>query len=357
MRKVTFYGNTAAAPWVVAAINARLLFRDDLYPSDTGTPFPQLYRAMTRSMASALKAVDPADLNSDTIAVMHTTTVFQLGALTEWYESLAARQRPKLFVQFQHPIEFMVEPRAEWPGAIGLAKAAVDALTAAGSVRFAANSKPLANRISSQLDRPCALMPVPVRWPDRARVGAPERSVMFGFFGGLRREKGAELLAPAIASLAARYPDARFIVHAPRGQADPAIVRSLEALPQVELIRRSFTHKAHYFACLKRARWILLPYDPEPYALRTSGVFLEALGLGVPVVVTAGTWMAGELQSRDARGLTMADYSASALFDCLVEARHSMLAADDAPPMLDRDVIAEHSAAHFCSAMLHLMQA
>jgi glycosyltransferase involved in cell wall biosynthesis len=249
-------------------------------------PFPEVYREMTHSMACALAAVDAADLHATTIAVSHTTTIFQIGALAQWYSALAAPRRPKLFIQFQHPLEWLVEPCAEQPRAIALAKNAAAALTSAGFVRFAANSETLARRISSQLEQPCTLMPV--RWPAVGALGVPEPGVVFGFFGGLRREKGAQLLAPAIASFAGRYPDARFIVHAPPGS-DRDAVRALELVPRVELIRKSFARKSDYFSCIGRARWILLPYDPEPYAERTSGIFIEALGLGVPVVITAGT--------------------------------------------------------------------
>jgi glycosyltransferase involved in cell wall biosynthesis len=177
---------------------------------------------------------------------------------------------------------------------------------------------------------------------------------VFGFFGGLRREKGAQLLAPAIASFAGRYPDARFIVHAPPGS-DRDAVRALELVPRVELIRKSFARKSDYFSCIGRARWILLPYDPEPYAERTSGIFIEALGLGVPVVITAGTWMATELRVRGGRGLVMPEYGAAALADCLSEARRAMLTTNSGPPTQNQRVIDEHSPANFCTSMLRLM--
>jgi glycosyltransferase involved in cell wall biosynthesis len=354
IRKLTFYGHASAGPIAAAAVNARPIFRDDVYPNAPGVPFGELYRAMTESMGSALAAVDPADLHATTIAVSHTTTIFQIGGLAQWYSSLAASRRPRLFVQFQHPIDWLVEPFSERPRATALAKKAAHVLAVAGTVRFAANSQTLARRISAELDQPCALMPVPVRWPDAGSLGAPERGVVYGFFGGLRREKGALLLAPAIASIANRYPEARFIIHAPTGS-DPDALRALQHLPHVELIRKTFARKADYFAAVARVRWILLPYDPKPYAVRTSGIFIEAQGLGIPVVVTPGTWMADELRARGSRGLIMSDYSATALADCLAEARQVMLATDPAAPRPDPSVIAEHSAANFCTSILDLM--
>jgi glycosyltransferase involved in cell wall biosynthesis len=352
--KLTFYGNTATNPFAAATINVRPTFRDPVYPDAAGVPFSPLYRAMTQSMTRALASVDSADLRVTTIAVSHTTTIFQLGALAQWYASLSAPRRPKLFIQFQHPIDWLVEPFSERSRALALAREAASVLAGAGRVRFAANSEALALHISSVIERPCMLMPVPVRWPIGDSLEAPDPGIVFGFFGGLRREKGALLLAPAIAAFTSRYPGARFIVHAPPGS-DREALSSLRPLRQVELIRKSFARKADYFALVARARWILLPYDPEPYALRTSGIFIEAVGLGVPVVVTTGTWMAREFRARGSRGLIMPDFSATALGSCLEEARQAMLRAIPAAPRPDHAVIAEHSSANFCNTILRSM--
>jgi glycosyltransferase involved in cell wall biosynthesis len=354
-RKVTCYAHRRASPAVVAALNPRLIFRSDPYPAGTGVSFAELYRTTTRALARDLNEIDSDDLRANTIAVEHTASVLRLGGLAEWYGSLAIRRRPKLFVQFQVPLEATVQPRSEWPAGIRLARDAAAALTSAGTVRFAANSDLLASRLSEQLDRPCAVMPVPVRWPRHA-IGPPDPGIVFGFFGGLRAEKGADILAAAVRTFAESYPDARFIIQAPPEESDAEIVATLSRLPRVELIPKSFTRKDAYFRSLGRAGWILLPYDPERYAIRTSGIFLEALGLGIPVVVTAGTWMARELQSSGARGVVMPAYTAPALHDCLEQARARMLAGRDEARIGDRPLIAEHSAATFCASIVRLME-
>lgn len=366
--RVAIYGHRSMSPYVVATLRARPLFRENIYPRAGTQPFEELCCAMTSSLLRSLAAVDPADIDAQTIVVMHTTTVFALEALARWYADLAAERRPKLFIQFQHPLEFMVAPRAEWPAAVAAARIACNRLASAGDVRFAANSDVLAQRIARQLGRSLALMPVPVSWPNPLDPDPAPPTAMFGFFGGLRAEKGAAILARAIVAFCAEFPSARFIVHAPRGPSDPAAVALLEPLAQVELIHTGFVRKSDYFRCVRRVRWMLLPYDPEPYALRTSGVFLEALGLGVPVVVTAGTWMARELQSRGGPGIVMAEYSVSSLRACLLEAYARMRATAAGPPSdartapavaraahkhrPDLRVIAEHSPVNFCATLL-----
>jgi glycosyltransferase involved in cell wall biosynthesis len=196
-------------------------------------------------------------------------------------------------------------------------------------------------------------MALPLTWPRRARN--PDSGVVFGFFGGFRGEKGAGILAKAIPIFAQQYPEVRFIVHAPPGQSDPTLVRILERTKQVELIQRNFTDKETYFASLSRAACLLLAYDPEEYAIRTSGIFLEALGLGRLIVTTSGTWMETELKQYPGAGIIMPHFTARDLGDALREARQRMFDGT-ACSMMRKDVVSENSQGSFCSQLLRLME-
>jgi len=52
-----------------------------------------------------------------------------------------------------------------------------------------------------------------------------------------------------------------------------------------------------YLSQLCSADVILLPYDAETYRWKTSGIFIEAIAAGKPVLVTEGTWMAHEAKN------------------------------------------------------------
>jgi glycosyltransferase involved in cell wall biosynthesis len=52
-----------------------------------------------------------------------------------------------------------------------------------------------------------------------------------------------------------------------------------------------------YARLLRRADAGLLAYDPNIYAVRCSGVLVEMLAVGTPVVVPANTWLTDELRS------------------------------------------------------------
>src|SRR5205085_915175 len=146
-----------------------------------------------------------------------------------------------------------------------------------------------------------------------------------------------------------------FIVHAPHGESDEAAVRQLSTLPSVELIKLNFKHKDDYFEQIYRVHAVLLPYDPIVYAVRTSGIFIEALGLGRPVITTSGTWMARQLCRRPEAGLTMSSYSSAALCECLELARNRVL-QNSWKPNIAHDIIGSNTARAFCGSVIAAME-
>jgi glycosyltransferase involved in cell wall biosynthesis len=316
--------------------------------------FDALCKNFTLSTIRSLNTISPEDLNADTIMIVHTLTVFQLGGLAEWFSNLPAGRRPKLLLRFLFPLEFRILPGAGSAHAVAAAREAATALASAGCVRFASNSHSLAEIISRQIHQPFAVLPQPVRWPNVDQTGLPDPGVVFGFFGGLRPEKGASLLARAIPEFAARHRDARFIVQAPEAEADAAVVRALETVPQVELIRKNFRQKADYFANFCRAHCILLPYDPHEYAHRDSHILLEALGLGRLVITTKGTWLHAESLRYGITPFGMSDYTAEQLLSCM-DAVHDRLIGQRFIPQINRDLISQNCPAAFSAAVIRLM--
>jgi len=353
---VIFYVNIGASTRILAELPAQPICRLSIYPPPGIFHFDSFHALQRIALVEALRKIDLRELNPATIFVMHTLTVHQLSGLAEWFASLPPAHRPKLFLQFQHPLEFGVVRASDWPSALAVAREAADILTSAGKVVFTTNSDLLKDRLSGQLGYTWRLMPLPIRWPSQAQDRSSRSEAVFGFYGGLRVEKGSQLLAEAIPAYTQKqYSDTRFIVHAPRRECDEIAAQCLSNLPRVELIRENFESKDQYFTQFCRANVILLPYDPDIYALRTSSVFLEALGLGRLVITTNGTWMAHELGKRSASGLTMQSYTAQALRDCFEAARHAIINGSWCPNF-DRDLMSSNTGSAFCAALLREMQ-
>jgi glycosyltransferase involved in cell wall biosynthesis len=353
---VSIYGNFWAQTRIIVPLRARPVCYASLYSKSTHENFDLVYRDATQEIARDLSEVRSGDLIPSSIFIIHTITAFQLEGLANWYKALASRNRPKLFLQFQFPLEFGAEEQ-NWPQLLDRARAAASALTEAGTVRFATNSDSLAERIRVQLDQPVTIMPMSKSWPTAAHMPKPMPGPVFGCFGGLRTEKGWQLLSKAIPIFVARHQDVRFIIQAPtdgsEAEAIPAI-RALAHLPRVELINRTFDSKDDYFAALSRTRCILLPYDPTQYAARTSGILVEALGLGRLIITTDHTWLAAELRKHKTEGFVMANFAVPDLLDCL-EAARDRLIHTITEPRIDRDLIASNNPESYCALLIRLM--
>ena len=130
-------------------------------------------------------------------------------------------------------------------------------------------------------------------------------TVVFGYFGEARREKGFDLLPEIVEKLIGIYGTKRVqfaiqVSAAPDN--DTAEVRAargrLERLGEIYKadtaisLYHEFPDMRGYYAALAGCDALLLPYDVAAYHVRGSGVALEGLALGIPIVVGAGTDMA-----------------------------------------------------------------
>ena len=156
-----------------------------------------------------------------------------------------------------------------------------------------ADTRPLAKLWHELLDVPVVAVPIPVtELADQDRpIKTPPNLV---FSGGGRSEKGYCLL-PAI--IAAYQDRAQFTIHSGpiNGRSDPSIQRAHRALkahigPRLQVIERVL-EPDDYFALLRAADLLLLPYDPKAYGPRSSGILAEARALAIPAVVPRGCWM------------------------------------------------------------------
>jgi glycosyltransferase involved in cell wall biosynthesis len=130
-------------------------------------------------------------------------------------------------------------------------------------------------------------------------------TVVFGYFGEARREKGFHLIPDIVEKLINIYGDNR-VQFAFQVSANPDNDTEEVRAARVRLERLAQIHKQHttirlydefpdmhgYYTALAGCDALMMPYDVGAYRVRGSGVALEALALGIPIVVAAGTDMA-----------------------------------------------------------------
>jgi len=144
-------------------------------------------------------------------------------------------------------------------------------------------------------------LPVPIVLPEEEFVPVHPTRMDVSFLGAPRVEKGfCEL--PSLVARLPRTIGGRTIRAAiqvtrvcrdPRVRATVAELRRLkDSLPSGHLeLLESPAPLSVYYEWVRTSGVIALPYISEKYNASTSGVFIEAISLGVPVLAPANSWM------------------------------------------------------------------
>ncbi|MBI1208988.1 MAG: hypothetical protein GC191_17085 [Azospirillum sp.] len=173
---------------------------------------------------------------------------------------------------------------------------------------------------------PFRTFPIPsAALPDRP-AAAGRKPLVVAYLGDAREEKGFQHLPRLVADLHDEYlavGRVRFTIQSnfnvPGGEPACALAKTrLQDFDPaaVKLIDGPFPPAA-YGALLNATDILLLPYDPGRYFARSSGIFVEAMGQGIPAVIPGGTWMAYAVQD-----------SSQACLARLIERRATQVAAE-----------------------------
>lgn len=160
-------------------------------------------------------------------------------------------------------------------------------------------------------------IPYPVRAMERDASPSTFRHLLVA--GAVRMNKGIEHVAGALPMLAARAPCPPVLVQTTgkrrggvSGRRESAALASLGACGYPQLRMDPQAPDAHAYAQRFRGAVTLTPYDPAKFADNVSGIALDALLHGSPVVATAGTWQA-TLVKRFGAGRVMPSWTVGAL--------------------------------------------
>jgi glycosyltransferase involved in cell wall biosynthesis len=175
-------------------------------------------------------------------------------------------------------------------------------------VRLATDSERLRDLLEECTTLPIEVLPIP-HVPPEACDGAAQpsdraRRCRLVSLGSARDEKGIYEILDAIRIL---HRDGfgegyHFVLQCndPTPEVADAIAAfQAERLPNCELLVETLSPEA-YYRQLHQADVVLLPYWRSIYTARTSGVFMEALAAGKPVIATRDSWMSDQLATHGA---------------------------------------------------------
>ncbi len=143
--------------------------------------------------------------------------------------------------------------------------------------------------------------------------------IRLGFFGYSKTEKGFHLLPEAIALCQARGLPVTFVVQIQHDHWEKETIaaeRRLRRLPGIELIEGTMDSMA-YAQKTNAVDVTLLPYDPERFGPRGSGLFTEAVAAGRPIIAAGGIFAATCIECGEAEGEIFAPYDSTSLADAI----------------------------------------
>jgi glycosyltransferase involved in cell wall biosynthesis len=146
-------------------------------------------------------------------------------------------------------------------------------------------------------------IPFPNADPDPIRLEkwAAGPAIKLVYLGGARAEKGFHLLAAAQDVLRKKYPGKllwRLQAPLSGGLEEPEVSMARQRLlsvrdGSVELVEQNLS-PAEFQSLLLSADIVLLPYLPGYYRARSSGILVQVLAAGKPVIVPAGSWLSSQ---------------------------------------------------------------
>ena len=345
------YVNRKAGPEITGPLDAVPAFT---FAADDGLRFEPVTQALHDMIvkcdyfAYECRLLDAHGVGPDDVVIAPYAGAAEMVGLARWLESHKREERPRI-------VTIMHRQGDDWRldagrtavvegDAAPLRYGAQRLVRAAGEDRllFAANSTTLARLLANVTGIAVTALPVLLRHGLAASYGGQDGEAAMpayrghrfdvGLLGEFRAEKGGKVALKALArcfgertglSAAVQVADdkqagtVRDLLQGVRGSGGIAVLKG-PLSPQ------------DFETCVGACRLIALPYHPERYAARVSGLFVEATAWGRPVVAPAGTWMSDMIDEGRAAGTC---------FDRLtLDAVHGALqrALDDLPGLTAR---------------------
>lgn len=355
---VVCLANQAVTDEIVERLPVRKTFLCDIWTPPPGTP-PEPREDLERAcndqfLADLQAATSDLKLDRDSIVFGHMVTARQLLGWARFAQQHAGPNGPTIVLLLRYqPEHYMGHPADE--GFQILQELAKD-----GRIRLSSDSSRLAHQLERLTTLPVEIWPLPhtTELGDEAKRkrDARRKRLRVVSLGNARDEKGILELLDAVRIIEALGQSDRFDFVFQVNDAAPDIEPAIRAFAEEQragatLLTQSLSTEA-YFDLLKSADIVALPYWRDIYMARTSGVFLEAVAAGKPVVCTDDTWMSDQLALAGA-GVLIKDRDETDLANALIKCADDFEAMDRTARATAGKWLEFHNPDSFMRALLH----
>lgn len=335
------YVNRRALPEIVAALEAVPAFAygtDDFVPFDPQTQ--GLHDLVLKSDRFALdcRVLERHGAGAGDIVVLPYAGGAEMAGLARWLESRKAAARPRAVAVVHRPgDDWRFDParRRVVAGTTGpLRYGALRLSRAAGEARLllAATSTRLAGLIGAVTGLEVAALPIMWRYPLAEAMAAQDdvavlprfrgRTWDLGLLGEWRPEKGGRLALDALCHVFAACPWLSVLLQVRDAAQVAEVQATLAGTPgdgNIAVVAGTLGSE-EFEAAVGACRMLLLPYNPERYVGRVSGLLVEAAAWGRPAIAPAGTWMADMIGEGRAAGVLFDRFAAEDIGEAVVRA-------------------------------------
>lgn len=269
--------------------------------------------AFMRDTEAMLRATQPG---ADDIIFIPTISVIELAGLADLLSTNAEARRPTWHMLFrrniflgrecdyQHQNTAVAEMQQSFRSSAAKLKSA--------RVRFYTDTEELTRQYNRLNVFPFETVPIP-HTHTPVSTSSLNRPLKVLYIGDARAEKGYHHIPRIVEDLWERYVEPGKVTfhiqsnfNIPDGEPRAVVARGqLEHLARqlpgaITLITEPLTSE-QYRDLLLSGDINLLCYDPNNYYARSSGILVESLSAGMPVIVPAGTWLSQQFRQEVAR--------------------------------------------------------
>jgi hypothetical protein len=308
----------------------------------------------TAFLADLMAGTRSVKMEPRTVLFLHTTTHRQIEPAVQVLTQDRLRDSTLVIL-----LRYSTAPNPHWPNA-GTVRQYRDALRSiqrlgmAHRVRLVTDSELLAAEYQAITDLRIELMPIP-HAGDTLRADDTDSAPRLVYLGNARSTKGFQYLPYMVSQIRPTLDSGAWAAEFQANvmfRRDTESVAALCALREEPVTLLEDELSMHqYEQLLNRASLILLPYQTLYYHSQTSGVFAEAIGRGIPVVVPRGTWMASQIGESGA-GMLFAPGDRVDFADTVKRAMSAISKLTGCARALQPTWIAKHNPAAFVEHLL-----